>query len=114
MAKLSEIFSNIFGMDMNKEYDINVPTPAPAPTINSTVEQITQPNNIIEQVTPNTNTVADNTNDYKAMYEAQQKEIESLKLANKALLNQTPVSNPQLSLEDMIYRAVIGEPTKQQ
>ena len=73
----------------------------------STVEQINQP-----QSTPPQNETV-NTDELAATIKKQTAEIEALKKVNAALLSKTPVQEEELSVEDMLYRAVIGTPKNQ-
>lgn len=107
MAKIGEIFASIFGIDPNKDYEINIPKEEPVTAQVQVVDQ--QPPQVVQEPIQQTANI-EQPIDYKSLYEKQQAEIQSLKEANHALLTQTPVSNPELKLEDLIYRAVIGEP----
>lgn len=107
------MLQSLFGIDVNKEYiaeqvqnfpaSMNPPA-EPEQTTGSTVEQ----QNITE--THNQTTVTD---DSAATIQRQQAEIDALKKANAALLNKTPIESEELTVEDMLYRAVIGVPQKQ-
>ena len=117
--KLGEYLGKIFGVDMNQEYIAeqvqNFPAamnpPAPEQQIvqqqGSTVEQQppvqTTTQQVVQQVQQN--------NDSAVTIQQLQAEIESLKKANNALLSQTPIATENLSVEDMIYRTVVGTPS---
>lgn len=114
--KIGEMLQSLFGIDVNKEYIAEQtqnfpaamnPPAEPEQTTGSTAEQHNEPQNPTSQ---NTTVVND---DSAVTIQRQQAEIEALKQANAALLSKTPIASEELSVEDMLYRAVIGVPQNQ-
>lgn len=107
MATLGEVFKTMFGIDTNAEY--TQPEVQGTPPIENqqptTVQQETPPPQ--PPVTPQVDEVS-----AKKLQDLQA-EINTLKAANLALMKQTPIQQEKLSVEDMIYRAVMGEQRKE-
>lgn len=90
-------------MGINMDGEVTTPEPAPAPTPEPTPAPTPEP-------TPAPGSTVEQT-DITAQLAAKDKEIEQLKAANLALLQHTPVpENNTNSVEDMIYKCVMGTP----
>lgn len=95
-------------MGINMDGEVTTPEPAPAPTPEPTPAPTPEPTPA--QAPKPTGSTVEQT-DIAAQLAAKDKEIEQLKAANLALLQHTPVpENNTDSVEDMIYKCVMGTP----
>lgn len=107
MATLGEVFKTMFGIDTNAEYT------QPEVQVTPPIEN-NQPTTVQQETPPPQPTVTPQVDEATAkQLQDMQAEINTLKAANLALMKQTPIHQEKLSVEDMIYRAVMGEPRKE-
>lgn len=104
-----ELFTKM-GINMDGEVTEN-PTPSnPEPTPQPESAPSPSPSHSTENKPTTTSSTVEQP-DITAQLAAKEKEIEQLKAANLALLQHTPVpENNTDSVEDMIYRCVMGKP----
>lgn len=119
--KMSELFAKM-GFDMNKDVDLPAQDTIQQ-VVTPTQEQLQQVSEQIKTETPiivqsstveqpdTSNAITIDSLQTAIKLQQAQQEIENLKKMNFALLQQTPVSQEEnLSIEERIYRSVIGKP----